>query len=367
MALTALQRSQLIVLAALDWPVSQTQKVWRALKNGGLQWEHFRELSGGMKHKFDLTNYQLESAKKLFSEHTLYSFENWLETHEIRVIVWGDAAYPIRLKNLAHPPPVLWYQGDWPELNRTVAVIGTRHPSAYGNQASQLIVGQLVSHHCTIISGCMFGADITAQQQTLTAGGKAIGILGYGILERYPHSLTPAIAAFLKNGGTLLSVFPPWTKPRKWRFLARNQIVAALADAVVVTEALPKSGTHSTVTMAADLGKVAGVLPSPLMSPFAPGVSVLLEQGALLLHSAAQLIPEIPAWQTESFSDFPARANSEETQPTSRLIIALQAMPKTLTELSMLLAASPATLMVELTQLELQGSVIREGSLFRWR
>jgi DNA processing protein len=355
-------REQLIFLAALDWPVQQTMSVWRALKNGSLCWSELRELKAGLQQKFNFTNYQYISAKKLFSEHTLDSFKNRLVRRSIRVVVRGDSEYPERLKDLTQPPPVLWYIGDWPDFSHTAAVIGTRHPSAYGQQASQLIVRQLVGLGCTIVSGCMFGADLIAQQQALAARGVAVGILGYGVLERYPASLRLTIDDFVQKGGTLVSVFPPWAKPRQWRFLARNQIVAALAEAIVVTEALPKSGTHSTVTMAAELGRVAAVLPSPLTSQFAPGVSVLLEQGALLLHSATQLLNEVPAWKT--LSTHPA-LKSQNPASGSKILASLQDIPKTISELSTLLAEPPAQLMAEITELELQGKIIREGSLFR--
>ena len=193
-----------------------------------------------------------------------------------------------------------------------------------------------------------------------------MGVLGYGVLERYPAQLSQTIDTFVQQGGTLLSVFPPWAKPRQWRFLARNQIVAALSEVVVVTEALPKSGTHTTVTMAADLGRVAAVLPSPLTSQFAPGVSVLLEQGALLLHSVTQLTTEIPAWKSqEDCSDTSLENVQQQLGLGSKILNAVQDIPKTITELSTLLVESPADLMVQITQLEMQGKIIREGSLFR--
>lgn len=364
MALVVPLRDKLIFLAALDWPTQQLEAVWRALKSRNLRWSQLRALTPAIVQKFNLTNYQYLSAKNLFNEHTLDSFKSWLNQQHIRVVVLGDSEYPVRLKELTHPPPVLWFCGQWPDFSRTAAVIGTRHPTAYGNYASQLMVRQLVQLGCTIVSGCMFGADITAQQQALSAQGAAVGVLGYGVLERYPAQLRYTIDDFVRQGGTILSVFPPWAKPRQWRFLARNQIVAALAEVVVVTEALPKSGTHSTVNMAAELGRVAAVLPSPLTSQFASGVSVLLEQGALLLHSSAQLLKEIPSWQALPLTVVTA-AQSKQVGSEAIILAELRVMPKTITQLSAALQVSPVQLMGVLTQLELQGKVTREGSLFR--
>lgn len=361
MAYSHRDRWQLIVLATLDWPAAQVAKVWRALKNGELMWRSLRFPSLALQQKFDLTQFQLNSIKKFFSEYTFDSFENWVFEQQFRVVTLLDRDYPTRLKDLAQPPPVLWSTGVWPSWAQTAAVIGSRHPSAYGIQVSEVVVQQLVALGCTIVSGCMFGADIIAQQQALATQGQAVGVLGYGLLKRYPVTLKNNIADFVSHGGGLISPFAPWAEPRPWRFLARNQIVAALADAVIVTEALPKSGTHSTVAMAAELGRVAAVLPSPLTSPFAPGVTVLLDQGALLLHSAEQLLSEVPAWKKLQITANVRKTTAE----TSQLLVVLQQVPKTLTELSNLVALTPSQLLMELTQLELQGKVKREGAVFR--
>ncbi|HCC84765.1 MAG TPA: hypothetical protein DEP87_03720 [Candidatus Pacebacteria bacterium] len=352
--------------------------MFQALKTGEITQIELRKFPESLVRKYALTDFQVSSSQKFFSEYSFSSFFEWLQERKIRVITQLDSDYPKSLRELKLAPPVLWFQSQsnhWPIFNKSVAVIGSRHPTSYGTMASQLIVDQLVNLGCLVVSGAMFGADLIAQNQALAAGGQTVGILGYGLDRRYPVSFRSELQNYFDHGGGLLSPFPPWAEPRAWRFLARNQLVAALSQAVIVTEALPRSGTHSTMAAAAELGRVGAVLPSPITSPFVVGVSVLLEQGAILLHSASQLVAEIPTWQVpvSTHTGFFAKAKLEippkiaATQLQTQLQAALKLLPQSAAELADQLDLPLTQVIQQLVLLELNCQIQREGNLFRCR
>jgi DNA processing protein len=363
-------RIWLIGLAALAWPPAVVKKVWQTLKKGEIAETDLRVGGESLRKKIDLTNWQFISIKKFFTEYTFTSFLDWLNQRQYSVLTEQDVAYPALLRCLDSAPPVLWYQGDWDTALPLTAVIGTRHPTPYGLAASDQLVRELVTKGWGIVSGFMYGADIAAQQQALEAGGHTVGVLGFGLQQMYPTSHRRLVPDYLAQGGVLISPFAPWAPPRQWRFLERNKVVAGLARALLVTEALPQSGTHSTVAAALDLGRPVGVLPSPITSPFAAGASLLANQGALLVHSADQLLGELTesAEINESLSVYSLPKLPDEVprelEPLARV---LKAGPSTVTNLTVELNQPVSEMAAQLSRLELLGLVIREGAWFRWR
>lgn len=284
------KRRWLIGISALDWPVKKIHQSLEWLKTGELKETDFQTLNLRVIQKLALTEYQIKTAKKFFSEYNFCSFQNWLIDQQIRVCCELDTDYPNLLKQLDLAPPVLWFKGNWPISPKLVAVVGTRHPSQAGVIKTQQAVAEIVSLGYGIVSGFMFGSDQVAQQQALKSAGDSIGILGFGFKYIYPASFFSLAQRFLADGGTLISPFSPWAKPQKWRFLDRNKIVAGLAKAIIVTEALPRSGTHTTVTAGADLARLVGVLPSLKTSLFYAGEKALLDQGVTLVLEMADFL-----------------------------------------------------------------------------
>jgi|GEM_PF-7105924 len=283
-------RQDLIGLAALDWPLAKIHQARSWLQTGEISEADLRLMPLAMIEKLSISDYQVKTAKKFFSEYNFASFLEWLADQEIRVSCEAEKDYPQLLRELDSHPAVLWHRGHWPVRPELVAVVGTRHPSLPGIVMTQNLVTEIVSLGLGVVSGFMFGSDQVAQQQALKVGGWSVGVLGFGLNKIYPASFFTLTRIFLDQGGTLVSPFPPWTVPQKWRFLERNKIVAGLAKAVIVTEALPRSGTHTTVTAAADLGRLAGVLPSAKASLFYPGAKVLLDEGVSLVENVAEFL-----------------------------------------------------------------------------
>jgi DNA processing protein len=136
----------------------------------------------------------------------------------------------------------------------------------------------------------MYGVDICAHQAALAWEGNTIGVLGYGFDYCYPKSYQAVFQSCIEQGMTFVSPFAPETTAIRGNFPARNAIVAGMSAAVVVTEAAAKSGTLITAGYAADFGRPVFAVPGSIFSPYSLGVKHLLNEGATLINSGAEVI-----------------------------------------------------------------------------
>lgn len=200
---------------------------------------------------------------------------------KINAISVNDPLYPSRLKTIPDAPKKLYYLGNLrPEINKIVAIVGTRKPTAYGRAVTTRLAEMLALRGVTIVSGLALGIDGIAQQTALAVGGHTMAVLASGLTEITPHSHRNLAIEILKHKGALLSENPPGTPPLKWQFLKRNRIVSGLADAVIVTEAGAQSGTMNTVMHALAQGRDVYAVPGNITSPMSAGCNRLIEQGA---------------------------------------------------------------------------------------
>ncbi len=197
-------------------------------------------------------------------------------------------AYVSPLKTLHSPPLELYYKGTLPvERRPTIAIIGTRKPSPYGKEVTRTFAAALARHGVIIVSGLALGTDSIAHQAALEARGTTIAILANGLHRVYPASHTPLARRIVEQGGALISEKETGYEARPYDFLARNRLIAGIADAILVIEATEKSGTLSTVQHAVDQGKDIFVVPGPITSALSAGSNRALQQ-----YGYAALKPE---------------------------------------------------------------------------
>ncbi|MFC9433384.1 DNA-processing protein DprA [Nocardia sp. NPDC057030] len=223
-----------------------------------------------------------------------------------RVVTPDDPEWPAwRLLGLAQldaardrdgaVPLVLWVRGPRSLLeasDRALAVVGARCSTGYGNQVTAEIVGDLVAEGWTIVSGAAFGIDGMAHRAALAVGGSTIAVLACGIDRPYPAQHDRLLAEIAETG-LVVSEYPPGTTAHKHQFLARNRLVAALADGVLVVEAGLRSGARNTVKWARRLGRPALAIPGPVTSAASVGCHRMIREGeALLVTRAAEVIDE---------------------------------------------------------------------------
>lgn len=225
---------------------------------------------------------------------------------EIFQINLSDYAYLRDLPHIPDPPKKLFIRGKLPAKRvKTVAIVGTRKPSAYGHEIATKIASECAKNGIVVVSGLALGIDSIAHRAAIDSGGKTIAVLANGVDKIYPRSHEDLGQKILQTNGAILSEYPNNTPARPWQFLARNRIVSGLADAVVIIEAASRSGTLSTANHALDQGKEIFAVPGNITSPLSAGCNQLIKNGANPLTSVEDLldflIPDRFEKQTQLF------------------------------------------------------------------
>jgi DNA processing protein len=215
-------------------------------------------------------------------------------------------------RTLAPVPPVaLWVRGParLDELvDRSVAIVGSRASTAYGEHVAAELGHQLGERGWTVVSGGAFGIDAAAHRGALAAEAPTLAVLASGVDRAYPAAHGALFSRIAENG-LLVSEWPPGCAPLRHRFLVRNRLIAALTRGTVVVEAAARSGAQATAKRARRLGREVLVVPGPVTSAMSVGCHELLrdtEIGATLVTSAAQVVESVGGIGTD-LADPPER------------------------------------------------------------
>ncbi len=212
----------------------------------------------------------------------------------VGVLARGQTGFPAPLADDLEPPPVVFHQGSLSTLDRPrVAVVGTRRCTHAGRATARQLGRDLSSAGVCVVSGLARGIDGEAHSGALEAavrGGAApAAVVGTGLDVIYPSANTELwnrVAAL----GTVLSEYPLGTRPQAWRFPARNRIIAALADLVVVVESHAQGGSLHTVDAALERGRPVMAVPGPVRSPASVGTNELLVAGSGVVRDADDVL-----------------------------------------------------------------------------
>lgn len=325
-------------------------------------WEDFWVLNEVLQEKIGINIKLIDGIKKFKKEHTIYTYHEFLKQRHIQAIVKGEQDYPPLLANNPYSPVVLFSKGCSVTFAEqpVVAVVGTRKITAYGQLVTQKIVTELSHLGALIVSGFMYGVDIEAHRACLAAGGITIGVLGYGFDFCYPANQEKLFNEMLSRGATFLSPFAPDVTPKRGQFVARNRVVAAMSHAVVVTEAAEKSGSHITAGYALEEGRVVCAVPGPITNPYSEGTRSLINQGAILIKSGREVLQEC-----DFYSNFPTQSKNTAQQQhssTNPLLSILQTGAFSVEEMMELSTLQYTSVISRLTELELSGKVVKQGS-----
>ena len=206
--------------------------------------------------------------------------------------------YPESLKNISDPPICLYVKGNIdlfqarhqnPDLVGTAknlvssldpiffAIVGTRKPTSYGVQVAKKFAYELTEAGFVIVSGMAMGIDTVAHQAALDAGGRTVAVLGCGVNIIYPAANRSLYENIIKNGGAVISEFPPNQMVLKGLFISRNRIISGLSKGVLIAEGLQDSGALITARFAGEQGKEIFAPPGPITSEMSTSI---LPQGA---------------------------------------------------------------------------------------
>jgi DNA processing protein len=282
--------------------------------------------------------------------------------------------YPERLTHLGDPPNPLYVRGGVERLRRLtaepgVAVVGGRHPSEYAREVAREMGRGLAAAGVTVISGLALGIDAESHRGALAAGGRGggggggggggapIAVLACGPDVAYPRRHRRLYEQLIETG-VVVAELAPGTQPFQWSFPARNRIMAALAEVVVVVEAREASGSLITTTFASDLGRDVAAVPGHVTARAAAGSNRLLHDGARFVRDAEDILDVLFGVGAGPREE---RAPDPELDPPHRTVLDAIEVRDSLELAGMRAGLSAAGLRAVLGRLEALGLIRRDG------
>jgi len=288
-----------------------------------------------------------------------------------RLVVPGDEEWPGALADLGPAAPAaLWVRGGGrlTGAGRTVAVVGVRASTGYGEYVAAQLAVELAERGVVVVSGGAYGIDAAAHRGVLSTGGTTWAVLAGGVDRLYPAGNTDLLEAIMDDG-VVLAEPPPGSSPSRHRFLERNRLIAALGQVCVVVEAGWRSGALNTARHAGELLRPVAAVPGPVTSMSSAGCHRLLRDTdavcvtdaadvlELLAPSGEDLSPERPAPVGLLDGLDPLGARVLDALP-ARSAATLQALARTA-------GLSEPEVRSGIGRLELGGHVERHGSGWR--
>ncbi|PKI92827.1 DNA-protecting protein DprA [Actinomycetales bacterium SN12] len=232
-----------------------------------------------------------------------------------RLLLPGDELWPEGLGDLeVHQPVLLWARGDAGVLGAetAAAIVGARAATGYGENVAAELAGDLAAGGTLVVSGGAYGIDGAAHRAALGVGGATAAFLAGGVDRAYPIGHQQLFDR-IRQSGVVLSEVPCGSAPTKWRFLARNRLIAASTLATVVVEAGWRSGTLNTAGHASSLARPIGAVPGPITSAASAGCHRLLREYDAVCVTSAQEVREL--WgETDAAAAAPAAPHHDRTR-----------------------------------------------------
>lgn len=289
-----------------------------------------------------------------------------VEKRGIKYLTFGDENYPLMLRNIDNPPSVIYYKGNLFDCNleKTLAVVGSRRASTYAKDALAKIVSELQNTDICIVSGLATGIDTTAHVSALENNLKTIGVIASGFDFTYPAANKDLYRRIENGNGAVVSEYYPTFEPLKFRFPQRNRIVSGLSYGTLVAEASLKSGALITSNLTLEQGRELMCIPGLITNPNTEGIYKLLKNGATLVTCADDVL-EALGWEVkieqQSLFNLPELSEDEKC-----IYDALEIEDKCVDELQAFTKLSIDNLLMYLTTLELKG-IIKQVDGDRYR
>jgi DNA processing protein len=301
-----------------------------------------------------LTAKERERAATLFPEKVKRALESGVE-----VVVRKD--FPEGMQAVEYPP-ALFAWGDFGVTHAPcIGIVGTRGATTYGKAVAMKFAESFARAGVTVISGGALGIDAAAHKGTLSAGGKTVAVLAGGIEQIYP-AVHGGLFQQIRANGCLVSQHAIGSRPNAYKFLHRNQLIAGLSMAVVVVEAPERSGALSTVHAANEQGKQVFVVPANIDNSNFKGSHALIRDGATLVDHPDQVLDALGILSLAA-----PQVKVELSDLAKRIVSALAEGPLTAEFIVDRTGLDTSEAMAELTMLEIDGVVIRDGGQYSVR
>jgi len=242
----------------------------------------------------------------------------WLEQQNNGVLTFNDTNYPLQLKEIADPPPILFVRGN-PDLLSLpqIAIVGSRNPSALGKETAFSFARTLSLYGFVITSGLALGIDGASHRGALYAKGYTVAVAGTGLDRVYP-ARHKELATEIVNTGVMISEFPPGTTAKANHFPRRNRIISGLCQGLLVVEAAKQSGSLITARMALEQNREVFAIPGSIHNPLARGCNALIREGAKLVETTQDILEELNQYyqQDEKLPPFTMQSTLDLEQQT---------------------------------------------------
>lgn len=226
----------------------------------------------------------------------------WARSKNIQTICLNDERYPARLRECQDAPALIYYLGN-ADLNAThvISMVGTRQCTEYGKDLCKDFMRELkaLCPDVLIMSGLAYGIDINSHRAALKEGLNTIGVLAHGLDQIYPRLHKDTAIEMLSHGG-LLTEYMSGTAADKMNFVARNRIVAGMADATIVVESAAKGGSLITARIANDYNREVFAFPGRIGDTASAGCNALIQNDEAHLILSAQDMMNILGWKSAS-------------------------------------------------------------------
>ena len=242
---------------------------------------------------------------------------------KIGLLAFLDPRYPDSLREIEHPPALLYYRGVLPDFNHGcyISIVGTRSMSDYGKRNAFRISRDLAASGATVVSGMARGIDAVAAAGAIYAKKPTVAVLGCGINICYPKEHLTLARQIVKNG-CILTEYPPNFSPSRYTFPQRNRIISALSQATVVIEGEEKSGSLITARFAQKQGRIVYALPGSVDNKNSQGPALLIRNGAKVATCADDIIRDLEPSNSGILNPFILKGN--EQYPVDEVLNSLE-------------------------------------------
>lgn len=217
----------------------------------------------------------------------------------ITVLTREDEGYPSSFLEMRDPPLVLFAKGNTGLLRekKSLGVIGCRAPSPKGVRKGREMSRGLSEEGWSLVSGLASGCDTAGHWGALDKSGRTVAFLPSGLCSLFPRENKYLAARIASEGGLLVSEYPPYEPPQKYRFIERDRLQSGLSRGLFIIETEETGGTFHTVRFAEELMKPVFCLePGPEHLPSQEGNRRLIASGrAEAVHSSEELIDKTEA------------------------------------------------------------------------
>ena len=286
-------------LAWLTYGTFQAEQLSRVLEDFGSAekvYDRFMAHGGSFLKKY-CSDYGIEQLEEHASRQAMHEMMLTMQKHDIGVLTQQHDNYPDALRNIQGPPAILFYRGDLNCLRgKCISVVGSRHASVQGIEATKALCAELSRNGVTIVSGLAMGIDAAAHEGCLEGGSPTVAVMGCGLDVDYPAENNALREAIVKKRGVLLSEYPPGLRANKYVFQVRNRIISGLSRALLMMESRIQSGSMLSVHHALDQGREVYAYPGIPGTEWAQGAHQLLREGANYFTSAQDVLEDL-GWE----------------------------------------------------------------------